>query len=122
MEKTYAKALFSLASKEGADEAMLADRLIAHLKAEGKLKLLPKILRELRRQQQEHKTLEASVEVASDGEAAGALQTAKALGIEAKNATVNPLLIRGWRARMGGRLIDHSSSNALVELYRKITR
>lgn len=122
MEKTYAKALIKLSEESGADEKALVENLIAHLTREGRLKLLPRILTELKREKQGERTLAPTVEVASEAEASKALAEAKALGIEASKAVINPNLIRGWRARAGGRLVDHSSSNALVELYRQITR
>lgn len=119
MEKAYAQALQSALAK-GASEDAVADSLIAHLKEAGRLKLLPKILRELTNLRARSQTVAARVEVASDAEAASALKEAEALGIHAKEAVVNTALIRGWRARLGSTLVDRSAKRALIDLYRRI--
>ncbi|MDB5265846.1 MAG: hypothetical protein JWM39_559 [Parcubacteria group bacterium] len=121
MEKAYAQALQSLLSKEGADEKRIMDQLFAQLKATGRMKLLPGIARELKKAQMYARSEEALVEVAHKDESHAALAAAAKLGIEAKHAEVNPSLIRGWRARQGSTLIDHSGKRALVDLYRRIT-
>jgi F0F1-type ATP synthase delta subunit len=121
MEKTYAQAILSLLSREGANEKQIMDNLFAHLKATGRTKLLPGISRELQKAQMYTKNEEAHVEVAHKDESHAALAEALALGIEAKHAEVNPSLISGWRARKGSTLIDRSGKRALVDLYRRIT-
>lgn len=121
MEKTYAQALHSLLAKEGAKEKEIFDQFIAHLKAKGRMKLLPGIKRELEKAAMQNRSSEAQVEVAHAGESAGALAEAAKLGITAAHAHVNPSLIRGWRARQGSTLIDRSGKRALVDLYRRIT-
>ncbi len=120
MEKEYAQALAESIT-QGADEKVLADGLIKHLKAEGRSKLLPGILRELKRLDERAQKLAPSVEVASESESKEALREAAEAGITAPHATVNPSLIRGWRARAGGTLIDRSAKRALVDLYQRIT-
>jgi F0F1-type ATP synthase delta subunit len=120
MEKEYAQALTQAVAK-GVDEAKIVSNLVAHLKEEGRMKLLPGILRELKRLQATQSRLAPSVEVASEGEAKDALKAAHEAGIEAATATVNPSLIRGWRARSGGTLVDRSAKQALVDLYQRIT-
>ncbi len=120
MEKTYAKALYDLASKPGADASKLVESFIAHLKAEGRLKLLPRILRELKRLDARNQSLGDLLEVASEKEKAAAEADAKSLGITA-NAVVNETLVTGWRARTGSRVIDRSGKRALLDLYRSIT-
>jgi len=120
MEKTYAKALYDLTVKPGADAAKLVDSLIAHLKAEGRLKLLPRILRELKRLDARHTSLADFLEVASEKEKAAAHAEAKALGINAE-PVVNETLVTGWRARTGSRIIDRTGKRALLDLYRTIT-
>ncbi|MDB4992442.1 MAG: hypothetical protein JWL75_687 [Parcubacteria group bacterium] len=120
MEKTYAKALYELASKEGADSKKLVDTLIAHLRETGRMKLLPRILLELKRIDARAGTLMESLEVASESEISEATKEAKELGINA-NATVNKDLVSGWRARTGSRIIDRSGKRALLDLYKRIT-
>lgn len=120
MEKEYAQALAHSIGR-GSDEAKLVEGLMRHLKEEGRTKLLPGILRELKRLHARNRKLAPSVEVASEAEAEGALAHARLEGVEAATAHVNPSLIRGWRARSGGRLIDRSAKKALVDLYQKIT-
>lgn len=120
MEKEYALSLKESLAR-GTDEAKLVDGLMQHLKEEGRMKLLPGILRELKALDARSRVNAGVVEVASEAEAVSALSAAKAEGIEAATATVNPSLIRGWRARKEGTLIDRSAKQALVDLYQKIT-
>jgi F0F1-type ATP synthase delta subunit len=120
MEKTYAKALFELSSKPGADSKKLVETLIAHLRETGRLKLLPRILRELKRLDARASTLSETLEVASESEKASATKEAKELGITA-HATVNSDLVSGWRAQTGSRIIDRSGKRALLDLYKRIT-
>ena len=120
MEKTYAKALYDLAQQPGADAVKLVETFIAHLKAEGRLKLLPRVLRELKRLEARHASLGDLLEVTSEKEAAAALSEAKSLGISAE-PVVNETLVTGWRARSGSRIIDRSGKRALLDLYRSIT-
>jgi hypothetical protein len=73
--------------------------LIAHLKRTGRLKLLPKIVRELRTQE--------------------AWKTAHAPRKE--TAAQNPALISGWRSIEDGVLKDKTGKRALLEIYKKVT-
>ena len=120
MEKEYAHAL-SRQIAAGADESALVAGLVAHLKRDGRMKLLPGIVRELKALQARTEKLSPSVEVATEAESADALAKARAAGIEATSTTVNPSLIKGWRARTGGTLVDRSAKRALVDLYQRIT-
>jgi F0F1-type ATP synthase delta subunit len=120
METVYAQALINVL-QGGAKEDEAVSSLVAHLKETGRLKLLPAILRELRTLQARTQVLGATVEVAHKAESAAALSAASALGITADSATINPLLISGWRAREGGRLIDRSGKRSLIDIYRRIT-
>lgn len=122
MEKTYAKALQALASREGADPKKLVASLVDHLKAHGRLKLLPGILRELKRLELRAHMLDPKIEAASETELKAAISAAKKEGITAENVSVNPDLIRGWRARGQGMIVDHSGKRALIDLYRAITK
>ncbi|KND47324.1 MAG: hypothetical protein AB199_02765 [Parcubacteria bacterium C7867-004] len=120
MEREYAQALREMVAG-GTDEAAIVDGLVKHLKLEGRLKLLPGILRELKGLQARAEAQAPRVEVASEEEAKDALTSAKEEGIDAREATINPSLIRGWRAQENGTLIDRSAKKALVDLYQKIT-
>lgn len=95
-------------------------KLIMHLKSAGRMKMLPQIARELKNIAARRRALGAKVEVAHEKESAGALRAAAALGIEAKKAVVNTSLIRGWRARKGDVLIDHSAKQALIHIYQNV--
>lgn len=120
MEKEYAQQLADSVAR-GTDEAKLVEGLVRHLKEEGRMKVLPGILRELKVLQARNEKQAPSVEVATEGERESAIAAAKAAGIDASIVSVNPSLIRGWRAREGGTLIDRSAKQALVDLYQKIT-
>jgi hypothetical protein len=71
---------------------------IAHLRATGRLKLLPRVLRELR------------VEAAR----------AKRLGAKMETAKENPALISGWRKIENGILTDTTGKRALLDIYKSI--
>ncbi len=120
MEKTYAKALYTLATKDGADHKTLVDTLVAHLKETGRLKLLPRILLELKRLDARASALTNILEVASEKEVAQAVAEAKELGITVA-PSVNDSLVSGWRARVGSRVVDRSGKRALLDLYKRIT-
>ena len=123
MQKIYAQALYDEGQKLStpADAKALVERLAKHLKQAGREKLLPSILRELQHIEEKHAKLEPVVEVAHERDAAKALEEAKAHGIHASKAHVNHDLVTGWRASAGGKLIDKSGKQALVDLYQKIT-
>jgi F0F1-type ATP synthase delta subunit len=120
MEKVYAKAIENLLAK-GGDAKMIVAQLRAHLEERGRTKLLPGILRELKVLEARKANLAPSVEVASEAEAHAALAAAKKAGIDASKARVNHALIKGWRARSGGALIDRSAKQGLIDLYRRVT-
>jgi F0F1-type ATP synthase delta subunit len=119
--RAYAQALYQLSKKEGASAATLVKNVVKNLKESGRLKLLPHILRELRILDAQFASLSSIVEVAHKEDSAHALKAARAAGIESAHAVVNPSLIRGWRARRGGTLVDASGKRRLIELYRNIT-
>lgn len=120
MERAYAQAITAQVSK-GADESALFANLVTHLKAKGRMKLLPKILAELTALKARSRVSATTVEVASEKESDAALAEARALGFDASAALVNPSLITGWRARKGSTLVDNSGKRALLDLYRRIT-
>lgn len=71
---------------------------IAHLRRTGKLKLLPRVLRELK------------------NEAARASKLAP----KKETSTTHPALISGWRTLEDGVLADHTGKSALIDIYKKI--
>lgn len=96
-------------------------KLIAHLKSTGRMKMLPEIVRELRKVAARRHALRPVVEVAHGKEEAAALRAAAEAGIVARHASVNNALIHGWRARAAGKLIDRSAKRALLHIYQKVT-
>lgn len=115
--RAYAKALLRL-SRSGTHSDTLVSRLVAHLKDRGRVKLLPRILGECSELMHKQKARTAVVEIASEKEKASALAAAALSGIETHATHVNHALIRGWRARKNGVLIDASAKRSLVELYK----
>lgn len=120
MEREYAQALVESLAR-GTDEARLVEGLVTHLKKEGRLKLLPGIVRELKRLQSEAAKLQPTLEIASEADRAVAVAAAQEAGVTTDDIIVNPSLIKGWRARSGSVLVDRSAKQALVDLYQKIT-
>ena len=122
MLDAYTRVLESAASvAEEAQVDALISKLVEHLAATGRTKLLPQIHAELKKIAARRLALAPVVEVASEKEAAAALRAAAASGIVAKHARVNPALVKGWRARGHGMLVDRSAKRALVEMYRNVT-
>ncbi|HEX8946926.1 MAG TPA: F0F1 ATP synthase subunit delta [Candidatus Paceibacterota bacterium] len=121
LARYYAQALTRVAAAPGADGSALAKNLIAHLRATGRMKLLPHIARSLKEAHARQGTLSGVVEVAREEERDTALAEAAAAGVHAKTVAVNPALVRGWRARSAGTLIDRSAKRSLIELYQRIT-
>jgi F0F1-type ATP synthase delta subunit len=118
MKNPYAQALYNAAQKDGADAKKLVAHLMATLKANGREKLLPSILQDLRRLEARESKLGAVVEVAHEKDSAHALKEAAAHGVHATKTHVNKTLIQGWRATGNGKLLDHSAKRSLIEIYR----
>ena len=74
------------------------ETLVAHLKRTGRMKLLPRILRELRRRE----------------------ARAAKLAPRRETAAENPSLISGWRSLEYGLLIDQTGKRALLDIYQRI--
>ena len=74
------------------------DRLIAHLKRTGRMKLLPRILRELRMRKIRADKLAPLYETAEE----------------------NPSLVSGWRSLENGILTDRTGKRALLDIYKRI--
>lgn len=102
-----------------ADEAV--SKLIQHLKSAGRMKLLPKIARELQKIVARRHALRPKVEVAYAKDSSAALHAAAQEGIVVQQAQVNPVLIHGWRAQKDGLLIDRSGKRVLMDIYQKVT-
>lgn len=122
MIDTYTRLLEATAELEdkvAADAAIT--KFIAHLKSAGRMKMLPRIVHELRKIASRRVALMPTVEVAQEGESAAALVAAASEGIVAEHASINPSLIRGWRARGNGKLVDRSAKHALIQIYQKVT-
>lgn len=122
MIDTYTRLLQRVAEledKEAVDAAVT--KLIMHLKSMGRMNMIPKIARELRKIVARRRAIAPRVEVSRESESAAALRAATALGIVATRAQVNPSLIRGWRAQGGGLLIDRSAKHALAHIYQQVT-
>jgi F0F1-type ATP synthase delta subunit len=121
MLDTYTRLLEATAELDdkGATDAAVT-KLIVHLKSTGRMNMLSKIARELRKVAARRRALAPMVEVAHEKEAAAALKAAAVLGIMATHAEVNPSLIRGWRARGNGKLIDRSAKHAFTQIYQKV--
>jgi hypothetical protein len=75
-------------------------KFLAHLKATGRMKLLPEILREL------------TVAAAREAKLAPRTESAKD----------NPDLISGSRSLKDGILTDNTGKQALIDIYQKITQ
>jgi len=113
------EATAELGDKAASDRAVT--KLIAHLKSMGRMKMLPEIVRELRKVAARRAALRPYVEVAHEKEEAAALRVAALAGIIARHAVVNNSLIHGWRARSAGKLVDHSAKRALLRIYQQVT-
>lgn len=120
LERTYATALQNALS-QGTDAAKLVDGLVAHLKATGRMKLLPRIKKMLVEAQARSKKNSAVLEIARKEDEVSAIAEARLEGVEATEIKINDSLIRGWRVRDKGLLVDRSAKSSLIELYRHIT-
>jgi F0F1-type ATP synthase delta subunit len=119
--EVYAQALWNASQKEGADAKKIVAQLAKNLESQGRVKLLPAILRSFQRISARKTKLGMTVEVAHASESAKALKEAAAHGIHAEHAVVNESLIKGWRASGNGKIVDTSAKRSLIELYRSIT-
>ena len=74
------------------------DAFIAHVKRTGQMKLLPRVLRELRIEEARRKRLSYKKETAKE----------------------HSSLISGWRTLENGILTDHTGKSALLDIYKNI--
>ncbi|GEM_PF-1903433 len=122
LASSYAAALARAWRAAPRDASILVENLLAHLRAKGRLALLPAIARALKREEKRESCQSPLLEVAREGEKKEALHSALRSGFAAPPIVVNNSLIRGWRLRGGGTLIDHSAKRALIEIYQNSTR
>ena len=108
-----------LGNKEVSDAAVT--KLIVHLNSVGRIMMLPKIARELRKISAKRHFRLPCVEVSCEEESTDAIGAAEQEGIVVQSIIVNPDLIRGWRAQKNGILIDRSAKQSLLHMYHKIT-
>lgn len=122
MIDTYTR-LLEVAAEHGdaAVSESAVSKLILHLKSAGRMKMLPQIVQELKKVAARRAALNSVFEVASVSEEPRAREEARALGITVSSAVVNPSLIKGWRAREGGKVVDYSAKQALISIYQNIT-
>lgn len=121
MIDTYTRLLEAAAELEDETVSSAAvTKLVAHLKSAGRMKMLPQIARELKKVAARRQALRPIVEVAHLAEAPRALERAAQAGMNATHASVNHSLVRGWRARSHGLLIDRSAKRALLEIYQNL--
>ncbi len=107
--------------REGATDESVVAGLVRHLKETGRMKLLPGIVRELKRLQAREQKNAPVLEVAHENDIEAAHAALKTAGITPAQTIVNTSLIRGWRVRANGTLMDRSAKQSLIDIYQKIT-
>ena len=130
MQKNYAQALFEKATDVADRKSveLLIKNLVAILKSEGKLKLLPSILKEYERLSERRAAEKAHLYVANEKavkkapESQNVLNFTKEIGVEAKDleVVVDASLVGGFRLESPTRLVDASHKRSLLHLYRKV--
>ncbi|MBP6869036.1 MAG: hypothetical protein KBC16_02930 [Candidatus Pacebacteria bacterium] len=120
MEKIYAQAIAKKV-REGANEEDLVKALSLHLERMGRVKLLPRIVAELKREVARKEKSEAVLELAHEGLRESALKELSSLGLSVNDVRINTDLIEGWRVRTASSVLDKSAKRSLVELYKRIT-
>ncbi|HQU07664.1 MAG: hypothetical protein B7X04_01950 [Parcubacteria group bacterium 21-54-25] len=122
LSRQYAAALMRLGALPGANEATLTKRLITHLRAKGRLGLLPSIVRALKKHAAQTAHTRPLLETARVEDRQETMRAAAQAGLSTPDVVVNETLIRGWRAQVAGVLVDRSAKRALTELYQNLTR
>lgn len=120
MPADYAKAIYRLKKRGELTDEKIAENLRLHLTRTGKMKLLPAIVRELKKLSYRKDEI-SIIEIASEGERKAAIAATKDLGLETSEVRVNDALISGWRVKSKGNLIDRSGKRFLIDLYRSVT-
>ncbi len=120
MPSDYAKAIYRLKQRGDLTDAQIAENLRLHLTRAGKTKLLPAIVRELKRLSYMKQDVSV-VEIASEAARIPAVAAAKELGNQEQDVRINDALISGWRVKTRDTLIDRSGKRFLIDLYRSVT-
>lgn len=120
LSQQYALELAQALDCADVNEDVLVENLIKNLRSRGREKLLPSIVRELKKIRMQERKKEPCVEIAREEDREKVRAGVDELGVSTYSVTVNPTLVRGWRVRAQGRLIDNTTKKALIELYRVI--
>ncbi len=112
------ESIVELGDSTAADEAVR--KIIAHLRASGRIQMLPQIVRELKKVVARRVAVAPKLEVAHEHETVRAIAAAAEAGIIVEKATINRSLIKGWRAQSNGKLVDRSTKCALIDIYKKV--
>lgn len=96
------------------------EKFIEYLRTTGRLKLLPKILMELKINEAKESQRRVKTEIARQDDEADAKKAMSSYGIETESITINPTLISGWRILNTKKLIDGSAKRSLIEIYQKV--
>ena len=125
LAKEYAQALIDVRAK-GASSSMLVKNLLRTLQSRGHEKLLPRIVRELERQEEQAARTGVLVRTADEKARTEALHKAHALSEEYSldTSTIrvmeDPSLISGYAIEGPGFRFDTSGRAALLNLYRQL--
>ncbi len=122
LSRKYALELAQVSDCADVGEEKLVENLIKDLRSRGRMKLLPSIVRELKKIRMQERKNEPCVEIAREEDREKVCAGVNELGVSTYSVMVNPTLVRGWRVRAQGRLIDNTTKQALIELYRVIIR
>ncbi len=122
LAKKYSSVLARASDAKNIDNQEVVEKLVAHLKETGRLKLLPDIMRSLKEIRFRKLVNSPRVEVSREEDITEALAGAASAGVQAEVAVINKSLVRGWRVRTSSILVDYSAKRALLELYRNIIR
>lgn len=120
LSRHYATAIAHSLAAPSVDRGTIVDKLLEHLRNTGRLKLLPGILRELKVRAKSVATEKPFLEVALEKDRQEALRRACDMGLSEPDVSINTELIRGWRIRSAGTLMDRSAKHALINLYQTL--
>ncbi len=122
LSQRYALGFVHALDTADVSDEILVENLIKDLSSRGRMKLLQSIVRELKKIYMQERKKEPCVEIAREEDREKVCAGVHELGISSYSVTVNPTLVRGWRVHAQGRLIDNTTKQALIELYRVIIR
>ncbi len=121
LARQYSQAIVRVLEKTNNDNSIVVKKLIENLRSTGRLKLISGIVRELKVIEALEKKKAPFIEIAREEDREFVVTTAKKRNLPKVIATVNPSLIRGWRSCVSGTLVDNSTKQSLIKLYRNIT-